>query len=303
VHAALTIAPRSDDTGLRSVRVVDPATGEALYLDYRSGTGQDVGSFYADTTHGYYLNSTKGAMHYAPGVTINAARGGSGVDTLVVDGSGHTSLGSGATWSNTSGSLRVHVSALSATGATVSVDFAPPAISPAPAPRVAGTPRVGSALQVSAGTWMSGVDLSYRWSVGGSPVPGATGPTYTPVAGDVGKAVRVAVTGTRAGYPDVTRTSPSTSVVDLGVLSATRPVVGGRRVVGRTLTAKPGAWTAGTTFAYAWYADGRRIRHATSKRLLLARAQRGTRITVKVTGSQPGYRTRTLTSPRTARVV
>ena len=303
VHAAVTIKPRSDDAGLRSVRVVNPDTGTALYVDYRSGTGQDAGAFYADTTHGYLLNSSKGPMHYAPGVTINAVRGGSGVDTLVVDGSGHTSLGAGATWTNASGTLSVHVSALGATGADVSVDFAPPVISPAPAPAVTGTPRVGSPLKVSAGTWMSGVSLSYRWSVGGSPVPGATGTTYTPVLGDLGKAVRVAVTGTRAGYPDVTRTSADATVVGLGALSATRPVVSGRTKVGRTLTARPGTWTAGTSFTYAWFADGTRIRHATSKRLVLARAQRGKRIAVKVTGREPGYRTRTLTSARTARVV
>ena len=69
------------------------------------------------------------------------------------------------------------------------------------------------------------------------------------------------------------------------------------------LTAKPGTWTSGTTFGYAWYADGVAIRHATAKRLLLTRAQRGKRITVKVTGSHPGYRSRTLSSARTTRVV
>jgi hypothetical protein len=39
VHVSATIKPRTDDTGLRSARVEDPVTGEALYLDYRSGAG------------------------------------------------------------------------------------------------------------------------------------------------------------------------------------------------------------------------------------------------------------------------
>ena len=47
VHATATIKPRSDGTGLRSVSVVDPDTGEPLYLDYRSGAGKDAGSAYA----------------------------------------------------------------------------------------------------------------------------------------------------------------------------------------------------------------------------------------------------------------
>jgi hypothetical protein len=487
VHVSATIRPRSDDSGLRSVRVVDPDSGEALYLDYRSGTGEDAGAFYADPNH-FYLSSGSGPLHYAPGVTVSAVRNGSGVDTLVVDGSGDTSLGAGATWTNASGNLSVHVSTLSGTAADVTVDFTPPqgfttvgspvltgdatvggtvgldlgvwnpvpttvqvrwfaggqpwtghndatqvvpgvaqvgqqvfarvtasragyqtttvdsapvtiqpgtipvtgdpmvtgtlqvgstlqghtgtwgsllssvsstwqwradgtdipgatslaytirsedvgtklslaqhltasgyqaltlvssdtadvpvpVISPAPTPTVSGTPRVGSALNATTGAWMTGVTLGFQWFVDGAPVSGATGTTYTPGAGDLGKAVHVAVTGTRPGYPDVTTTSADTAAVGLGVLTTAKPVISGKPHVGRTLTAKPGTWTSGTTFGYAWYADGVAVKHATAKRLLLTRAQRGKRITVKVTGSHPGFHGRTLTSARTTRVV
>ena len=77
VHATATIRPRSDSAGLRSVRVVDPDTGETLYLDYRSGGGRDVGSVYAAPGG---LNTPAGALsgvvHYAPGVVITAAHAG-----------------------------------------------------------------------------------------------------------------------------------------------------------------------------------------------------------------------------------
>lgn len=301
VHVSATIAPRSDDTGVRSLRVLDPDTGEALYLDDRSGTDQDAGSAYVAQ---WGLSSSKGTVRYAPGVTVNAVHNTSGVDTLVLDGSGHTSLGAGATWTNASGDLTVHVSALSASGADVTVDFTPPpqVISPAPVPTVSGTPRVGSPLTVGPGTWMAGVALSYQWDVGGQPVAGATGTSYIPVAADVGQKVRVEVTGRLSGYPDVTRTSTETAGVALGVLTTVRPTIGGTPEVGRTLTAKPGAWTTGTTFAYAWYADGVRIKRQTGKKLVLHRAQKGTRITVKVTGSKPGYVSASRTSAATARV-
>ncbi len=59
VHVSATIRPRDHDAGLRSVRVVNPDTGRALYLDYRSGRGQDVGAFY--TAHGMYLKLDPGA--------------------------------------------------------------------------------------------------------------------------------------------------------------------------------------------------------------------------------------------------
>ena len=131
----------------------------------------------------------------------------------MVDGSGDTSLGAGDTWTNASGTLSVHVSTLTATGADVSVDFTPP------------------------------------------------------------------------------------------VLSATRPTIGGKPVVGKKLTAVPGTWTSGTTLTYAWYANGKAIKHATARRLALTKAQKGKRITVKVTGQagrlpEPDGRV----SARTARV-
>ncbi len=178
-----------------------------------------------------------------------------------------------------------------------------PVISPAPTPTVSGTPRVGAPLLATTGTWMTGVALSYRWYVDGSPVSAATGPSYTPGPADLGKPVHVAVTGTRLGYPDVTTTSADTALVGLGVLTTTKPTIGGKARVGRTLTAKPGAWTSGTTFTYTWFADGVAIKHATAKKLVLAKAQRGSRVTVRVTGSHPGYQGQTLASARTARVI
>jgi hypothetical protein len=123
VQASVTIRPRSRDAGLRSVRVVDPDTGRVLYLDYRSGAGEDAGAFYA--AHGVYLRSGHGPIHYASGVTINAARDGSGVDTFVVDAHGDTSLGAGSSWSDASGDLTVHVRKTRADGADVTVRFTP----------------------------------------------------------------------------------------------------------------------------------------------------------------------------------
>ena len=64
MHATATIKPRSDATGLRSVRVIDPDTGETLYLDYRSGGGKDAGSVYASNGG---LNSPAACSTTLPG--------------------------------------------------------------------------------------------------------------------------------------------------------------------------------------------------------------------------------------------
>jgi hypothetical protein len=211
VHATATIQPRSADSGVRSVRVRDPDTGADLYLDYRSGTGQDASSFYADTS-GYYLTYDTGKkLFYAPGVTVNAARAGSGDDVLA-DSAGDTSVGVGDTWTDASGRLRITVTSVSPTGAEVEVDYSP------------------------------------------------------------------------------------------GELVSSRPVIRGSARVGRTLTAKHRHWSDGTTFSYAWYADGTRIRHRTTSKLTLTKAQKGTRITVTVTGRKPGYPSVKRTSAKTAKV-
>jgi hypothetical protein len=488
VHVTAVVKPRSDDTGLRSLRVHDPDTGEILYLDYRSGTGQDAGSAYAATGS---LTSPSGSVFYAPGLTVNAARtvsgAPSGVDTLVVDPSGDTSLGATDSWSNASGLLTVTVTAMSATAANVSVDYTPPqdfttvgtpviggtvkvggtvtvdtgtwvpaptttqirwtangqavsslndktsftagpelagqqlvatvtgkkpgyhttsaqsggvtvspgaipttgdpgisgtaqvgftlhagtgtwtavlspvtssyqwqrggvditgatsadyqvvlddvgsaitvvqtldatgyesaeltssatdpvpepVIDPAPTPTLTGTPRVGTALHATTGTWMDGTDLGYQWFVAGVPVGGATGTSYTPTAGDLGQTVRVEVTGTRADYPTVTHASVESGIVAPGVLSASKPTITGKAKVGKTLTAKPGTWSAGTTFSYAWYASGTKIKHESGRKLTLTNAQKGMRITVKVTGKKPGYTSLSMTSGKTAKV-
>jgi hypothetical protein len=485
VHATATLKPRSDTTGLRSVRVQDPDTGEDLYLDYRSGTGQDTGAAYAG---GGSLVSGGNPIFYTPGVTIDAARATGGNDTLVLDSGGDTSLSSGASWTNASHLLTVSVTSIGASGATVSVDCTPPqefssvgtpviggtvkvggsvtldtgtwvptptttqirwtadgqaqpglddktqftpgpalfgrqlvatvtqkrlgykttsvqssgatvqpgtiptsanpgisgtakvgftlqaqtgtwssvlspitaaayqwrrggidipgatgaeyqvttddvgsaitvaqslsaagyetavlvssataavpepVIDPAPSPTLSGAPRVGSALHVSTGSWMDGTDLSYQWFVGGAPVVGATSTSYTPTVGDLGATVRVEVTGARTDYPTVTHASAESAVVAAGVLASSKPTIRGKPKVGKTLTAKPGSWTAGTTFSYAWYANGKKLKHQSAARLTLTKAQKGARITVKVTGEKPGYTTASKTSARTAKV-
>jgi hypothetical protein len=209
VHAIAAIKPRSDDTGTRSVRVVDPDTGRTLYLDYRSGTDQDAGSAYLAK---WGLSSSKGVVHYAPGVVITATRPGGGADTMVVDDTGDTSLAAGDTWRNASRTLTVHVTGIDAAGAHVTIDYT------------------------------------------------------------------------------------------LGKLATAKPKISGKPHVGRTLKARHGAWTAGTTFSYTWHANGKRIKRATAATLRLTRAQKGKRVSVTVTGKKPGYTTVSRTSARTRKI-
>jgi hypothetical protein len=172
-----------------------------------------------------------------------------------------------------------------------------------PTPTITGTPKFGSTLTAVAGDWDPGVATAYQWSANGAEILGATGATYTPVIGDIGKTVTVTVTGTRSGYATVARTSEPTAAVAAADQSATpTPTVSGSPRVGQTLTAHAGSWDAGTTQTYEWAADGSPIAGATSTTYVLVASDLGKRITFTVTSTRDGFTTVERTSVPTAPV-
>ena len=173
-----------------------------------------------------------------------------------------------------------------------------------PTPVVTGSTRVGRTLAAAAGTWDAGVALGYQWLRDGAPIAGATSTTYAVLAGDLARRMSVVVTGTRPGFATVSRTSAQTAPVVKGRLDRPpKPKIKGSAKVGQRLKVVPGAWPSGVRLKFRWYVDGRAVRGATGKRLLLKQSFRGKRIQVKVTGKKPGYRPRKTTSARTGAVV
>ncbi|TVU66207.1 carboxypeptidase regulatory-like domain-containing protein [Paenarthrobacter nitroguajacolicus] len=84
----------------------------------------------------------------------------------------------------------------------------------APTPTVSGTKTVGSTLTATPGTWgPAPVTLTYQWFRGNTAISGATAQTYKLVAADKGSAIKVRVTGTKAGYTTVARYSAATSLI------------------------------------------------------------------------------------------
>ena len=82
-----------------------------------------------------------------------------------------------------------------------------------PVPTISGKADVGRRLTAAPGRWDAGVTLTYRWSANGKAIKGATGKRLTLTRALKGKRITVAVTGRKAGYAAVTRTSARTSRV------------------------------------------------------------------------------------------
>ncbi|MWB98598.1 carboxypeptidase regulatory-like domain-containing protein [Agromyces seonyuensis] len=151
------------------------------------------------------------------------------------------------------------------------------------APTISGSPVVGRTLAVQTGDWQSGAVLATQWFADGDAIPSATGTSLLLGPENAGRRISVAVTGVLAGYPAVTRSSTPVQVDSGG--TAPLPGISGQPAVGGTLTAHPGDWPSGTTFAYQWYADHTPISGATGISFVLGAAQQGARIFVRVTGT------------------
>lgn len=159
-----------------------------------------------------------------------------------------------------------------------------------PTPQVTGTGRANDVLTGVPGTWgPDPVALSYQWYADGTPITGATKLTYTPTAAQVNRQVRLAVTGTRAGYRSVTQQSDPI-LITLQGFNAPRPTIGGTPLAGNQVQAVTGTWSpTPTTFVYQWLLDGEPISGATRSVYTLTSAQAGRQVTVEVTGKSTGY--------------
>jgi sialidase-1 len=75
------------------------------------------------------------------------------------------------------------------------------------------------------------------------------------------------------------------------------PSVSGTHKVGKTVTAKQGTWSPSATVTrYQWLRNGKAISSATSVSYKLSKADKGKKLSVKVTVTSPGYRPSTATS-------
>lgn len=185
---------------------------------------------------------------------------------------------------------------------TVAEGVAPKAVA---APRISGSVRTGVRVTAVAGTWSpAATSYAYQWRANGSVIAGATSAGYTVPVSLLGKKLTVTVTARRTGHADGVATSAGVAVAQGVAPKATKqPAITGTAKVGRTLTASRGTWTpAPTSYGYQWYANGVAITGATKSTLALRTAQKGKKITVRVTALRTGHPSGTALSKATAAV-
>lgn len=177
-----------------------------------------------------------------------------------------------------------------------------------PTPKISGSPVVDETLTANAGTWDSGVLLSYQWLSAGSAISGANDRTYVPSQADLNRKISVRVTGSKDGFTSVSKVSSATAAVKAPTVVApvsqaqkvftttSKPLISGTPKVGGVLVASVGKWDTGVTFKYQWIRNNVAISGATSYSYVPTQDDLTTFITVAVTGTKTGYRAATQVS-------
>lgn len=199
-------------------------------------------------------------------------------------------------------SARITVTAENRIDVTVTAAASSPvalASQTAPDASVSGAAAVGSTLLANAGSWPSGTRLTFQWLRDGIEVPGAVSSAYLLGDADLGKRIRVRVTGFREGYADAIALSDATAAVRAGDGSEEGPEVPetvargtvkvvGTAAVGKKLSMSSSGWQAGTVLVSRWYRDGVIIPGATGTSYTPGKGDLKHRISARVIASKPG---------------
>ncbi|MFZ1996907.1 MAG: Ig-like domain repeat protein, partial [Solirubrobacteraceae bacterium] len=116
-------------------------------------------------------------------------------------------------------------------------------------PTIAGVAQLGQPLTLTPGVWTNGTTITNQWEdctgASCSPIPGATGLTYTVALGDIGRTIDVLESasndGTAATGP-VTVHSAQTGVAVAPPVNAVPPAITGTAQQGQVLSVTPGTW-------------------------------------------------------------
>lgn len=185
-------------------------------------------------------------------------------------------------------------------GPAVTADVLPTTL-PTSTATISGTAQVNGTLTVTTPTWPSSDGLTFQWTHNGQAIPGATNAIYRPTSYDTGQSISAVVTEHAVGYYVESTISPAVRVLRQ-FTSVPRAIITGTADIGHRLTATSPAWGPGhVTFKYQWLRNGVAIAGATESTFVPNASDLRREISVRVTGSEPGYVSQTATSA--ARVI
>ena len=184
------------------------------------------------------------------------------------------------------------------------------------APTISGTSQVGETLTANTSgvvdaDGLSNVQYEYQWLADNSDISGATNATYTLVAADEGKAIKVQVSFTDDEGNEESLTSAATGAVSAAPTpnspATGAPTISGTAQVGETLTANTygvadADGLSNVQYEYQWLADDTEIADATSLTYTLTDSEESKTISVQVSFTDDDGNEESLTSAATGAV-
>ena len=181
-------------------------------------------------------------------------------------------------------------------------------------PTISGTPQVEKTLTADTAAiadqdGLTNVSYRYQWIAGGADISGATGSSHTLTAAEEGQTIQVKVTFTDDADNQESLTSAETLAVEARPNTAAtgEPTISGTPQVDETLTADTSAIADAdglnnVSYQYQWLADDAEIAGATGSTYILADADEGKTIRVRVTFTDDAGNAELLTSTATTAV-
>lgn len=165
-------------------------------------------------------------------------------------------------------------------------------------PRISGSLKTGKSLTAQVGYWSpTPTKFSYQWYRGSKKIAGATKKSYTLTAADLGKRIKVRLTGRASGVDTRYEFSKATAKVQRGEVRSAAPGIRGATAQGGLLKVVATGWgPSKVTFTFQWRRDGKSIKGASGRTYRVTGADAGHKVTVSVRGSRKGYRSVTRTS-------
>ncbi|MGO4255238.1 Ig-like domain-containing protein [Marmoricola sp. RAF53] len=158
---------------------------------------------------------------------------------------------------------------------------------------ISGSARVGGTLTCSA---VTGGIQTYLWKKNGAST-GVTAASVAVPAAWLGASISCDLTSTKAPNA-VTRSSAAVTIAaGAAPVARVKPVVLGKLKVGKLLTCGKGTWSpAATSYKYQWLRNGKPLAGRTKSTYKTVKADKGKKISCRVTTVKAGYLTGSATS-------
>lgn len=183
----------------------------------------------------------------------------------------------------------------------VAAQYDTPIFSKTATPTISGTVKVGNTITAKPGTYSPAAETyTYQWKVAGT-VVGTNSATFIPRPADKGKKITVTVTAAKSGYLAGPAKTSAAKTVAIGTVKLSNLKVSGNRNVFSQLTITDITLTPSSAEQFLngsvqWYRNGKAITGETGSVYQQVPADRGKKVTVKLTAKGTGFVTTSIMS-------